>query len=85
MKPDQFEDTLDELGFTKAGFARLCGVTDRQVYNWCNGTSEVPVLVVFTLKAIQASDLVKHMAKKAAFKRRAKPKAYTRPDKRKKA
>ena len=38
----EFAALLDRAGTSQAGFARLTGLTPRQVNNWCRGRAAVP-------------------------------------------
>ena len=39
----EFAALLARAGVAQAAFARLTGVTPRQVNNWCRGRADVPV------------------------------------------
>ena len=54
LTPAQFRATLDRLGISQAGCARLLDINRRTVTRYLSGDLEVPPLVGWALKGLQS-------------------------------
>ena len=60
LLPTEFRSLVDRAGLTQAGFARLVGITPRQVNNWCRGRGAVPrwaALLALAIEDVTAEEL----------------------------
>jgi len=68
----EFAALLDRAGVSQAAFARLAGVTARQVNNWTRGRAAVPrwaALLAVVLEGVVAA--IRRLAVRAAQRRKA--------------
>ena len=62
----EFTALLDRAGLSQAGFARVAGITARQVNNWARGRSAIPrwaILLAVALEDISADELTLRLTK----------------------
>lgn len=53
MTPDQLRTTLDRLGLTQVGAARLLGIDPRTMRRYCAGDLDIPKWLPLALKGIK--------------------------------
>lgn len=54
LTPAQFRSTLDRLGISQAGCARVLDINRRTVTRYLSGDLEVPPVVAWALKGLQS-------------------------------
>lgn len=42
MTPDEYRESIDKLGLTQSGAARMLGVDERTSRRWANGERDIP-------------------------------------------
>jgi hypothetical protein len=57
MTPKQFQATLDRLGLTQAGMARMIGSDPRTARHYAAGTRSVPECVAILLRLMLAGKI----------------------------
>ena len=57
MTPEQFQSSIDALGYSQVGISRLFGVTDRTGRRWASGDVSIPKAVEMVLLRMQREGL----------------------------
>lgn len=71
LSPRQFTARLAQAGVSQAAFARLTGLSARQVNNWCRGRATVPswAAALAVLLEHHSPDSIAMMVEEAAMSR----------------